>query len=44
MAQVVWTEEARQWLDDIAEYIARDNPSAAKRVLRGIIDRTHILR
>jgi plasmid stabilization system protein ParE len=29
MAELRWTREAEQWLKDILEYIARDNPDAA---------------
>jgi hypothetical protein len=27
MAELRWTREAEQWLKDILEYIARDNPA-----------------
>ena len=30
MAELRWTKEAEQWLQDIHEYIARDNPAAGK--------------
>ncbi len=30
MAELRWTKEAEQWLQDIHEYIARDNPTAAQ--------------
>jgi plasmid stabilization system protein ParE len=33
MAELRWTREAEQWLKDILEYIARDNPDAAGKVL-----------
>jgi plasmid stabilization system protein ParE len=29
MAELRWTREAEQWLKDILECIARDNPDAA---------------
>lgn len=37
MGQVVWSEEALEWLREIHLYIAQDNPSAATRVAEGII-------
>jgi toxin ParE1/3/4 len=42
MAQVIWTEPALEQLDDIAEYIALDNPVAASALVRevfGKVDR-----
>ena len=44
MARLRWTHEAEQWLHDIFDYIAQDNPDAAARVVRGIYDKTQILR
>jgi len=43
VAVILWTEEAAQWLKDIHDYIARDNPSAAIGVVEGIYDRAQIL-
>jgi len=34
MAQIIWTEPALQELDEIADYISLDNPTAAKRLVR----------
>ena len=34
MAQVIWTEPALQDLDQIADYISLDNPTAAKKLVR----------
>jgi toxin ParE1/3/4 len=34
MAQLIWTESALFDLNDIAEYIALENPSAAKALVR----------
>lgn len=34
MAQVIWTEPALDQLDEIAEYIALDNPVAASVLVR----------
>jgi toxin ParE1/3/4 len=43
MAVIAWTDEARQWLEDIFEYIAADNPQAAAQTVQGIYDRAQIL-
>ena len=43
MAEITWTEEAQRWLQDIFEYIAADNPSAAARTIQGIYDRAQDL-
>lgn len=40
MAEIVWTEEAEQWLRYIHDYIATNNPAAAIRVIEGIFERT----
>ena len=37
MAQVVWTEPALADLDAIADYIALDNPDAAKAIVRRVL-------
>ena len=44
MAEISWTAEAQQWLEDIFEFIATDNPEAATRVVSGIYERAQILR
>jgi len=44
MAKLRWTKEAEQWLKDIHEYIARDNPGAAHKVISGIYDKAQMLR
>ncbi|MBM4027782.1 MAG: type II toxin-antitoxin system RelE/ParE family toxin [Planctomycetes bacterium] len=44
MAEVRWTEEATNWLNDIYEHIAQDNPDAAGRVVTGIYERVRLLR
>ncbi len=36
MAEVIWTEPALSDLDAIADYIALDNPEAAKRLVRKV--------
>ena len=43
MAEVVWSERALAWLDDILRYIAKDNPSAAKRTVEAIYDKAMLL-
>lgn len=43
MADIVWTQEAQRWIEDIFEYIAADNPSAAGRTVQGIYERTQDL-
>lgn len=43
MAVIHWTEEASQWLEDIHDYIAQDNPSAAINVVEGIYERAQVL-
>ncbi|MHB8149484.1 MAG: type II toxin-antitoxin system RelE/ParE family toxin [Desulfobulbia bacterium] len=44
MAELRWTREAEQWLKDILEYIARDNPDAAGKVVAGIYHKAQLLR
>ncbi len=44
MGQINWTFEAEQWLGDIHNYIAADNPVAATRVIEGIYEEVQILR
>ena len=43
MATVAWTDEARQWIEDIFEYIAEDNPQAAAQTVQGIYERAQVL-
>ena len=43
MAQIAWTDEALRWLEDIFEYIAADNPDAAKRTVEDIFERARAL-
>ena len=42
-ARISWTREAKHWIQEIREYIAQDNPSAAKRTARGILERAQAL-
>lgn len=43
MAQVVWTAEAKRWLQDIYDYIAADNEAAAYRTVIAILERAETL-
>ena len=43
MATITWTAESQGWLEDIFEYIAGDNPSAAADTVQGIFDRAQAL-
>ena len=43
MAEVRWTEESVQWLRDIYDYIASDNPAAATRVVDSIYQKAQVL-
>lgn len=44
MAQIVWTLEAANSLEDIHDYVAEDNPIAAIGVVNGIYDKIQLLR
>ncbi len=44
MAKIRWTPEAEKWLREIYNYIARDNVSAAQRVVTGIYRKTQVLK
>ena len=44
MAEIRWTEEAHRWLRDVYDYIAVDNPAAARKVVAGIYDKVEVLR
>jgi toxin ParE1/3/4 len=43
MARLTWTEPALLDLDEIAEYIALDNPLAASRYVQKVFDRVERL-
>ena len=43
MARLIWTEPALQDLDEIAEYIALDDPLAASRYVKKVFDRVERL-
>lgn len=38
MAEIIWTESAIGELDEIADYIALDNPQAAREVVQRVFD------
>ncbi len=40
MAEIIWTQPALQELDAIADYIALDNPQAARRLVRQVFEKT----
>ncbi len=44
MAEIAWTHEAVRWLQDVHDYIAEDNPKAARRVVEGILQKAQLLR
>jgi len=44
MAKIRWTSEAETWLKDIHDYIAEDNPAAARSVVKGIYDKVQLLK
>ena len=44
MVDINWTKEAESWLKDIYDYISKDNPQMAKKVVNDIYDRAQILK
>lgn len=44
MAEIKWTSEAVRWLQDIYDYISGDSHEAAQRVVKGIYEKTQILK
>jgi len=43
MARLIWTEPALQDLEQIADYIALDNNSAAKRLIKEVFRQAELL-
>ncbi len=43
MAKIRWSREAEKWLKEIYEYIEKDNPTAAGKVVSGIYDKAQSL-
>lgn len=39
MARIIWTEPALQDLDEIADYISLDKPTAARRFVQRVFER-----
>ena len=44
MAEIRWTDEAVKWLQEIHEYISKDNINIANKVIKGIYDKAQILK
>lgn len=44
MVIINWTNESKYWLNHIYEYIAKNNPYAAKKVINGIYDQVELLK
>lgn len=44
MAEIIWTEPALQELNDIAEYIALNNISAARRLIKKVFKQAERLK
>ncbi len=43
MARLIWTEPALQDLEQIADYIALDDPASAKRLVRKVFNKAELL-
>jgi toxin ParE1/3/4 len=43
VAQVIWTEPALSQLEDVAEYIALDNPGAASALVQSVFEQVERL-
>ena len=43
MAKIIWTYEAEHWLNEIYQYIAKENPLAAKNTINQIYNKTQAL-
>lgn len=44
MVELNWTDEAKFWLKYIHDYIALDNPQAARKLIDGICNKAELLR
>jgi plasmid stabilization system protein ParE len=44
LASINWTAEAETWLRNIYEYIAADNPDAARLTVEGIVLKAQLLK
>jgi plasmid stabilization system protein ParE len=43
MAEIRWTDESVKWLKNIYDYISKNNPNAAHKVIEGIYEKAQIL-
>ena len=43
MAKIIWTEPALGYLNAIADYIAKNNPNAANRLVRRVFESVDLL-
>jgi toxin ParE1/3/4 len=43
MAKIIWTEPALGYLNAIADYIAKNNPDAANRLVRRVFESVDLL-
>ncbi len=43
MVELHWTREAQQWLKEIFEYVAQENPVAARKLVGSIFEKAQIL-
>ena len=44
MVVISWTKEAENWIKDIYDYISKDNPLIAKKVINDIYNKAQILK
>lgn len=44
VAEIVWTHNAKSWLEKIHASIAKDRPDAARRVILGGYEKVQLLR
>jgi toxin ParE1/3/4 len=44
LVEITWTSEAQKWMRDIFNYIAQDNPFAAKKVVTDIHGKVQLLK
>ena len=43
MAELRWTDEALDWLENNYHYLAMDKPNAAAKVVDGILEKVELL-
>ncbi len=44
MAEIRWTEQAADWLNNIYDFIYEENPTAAHKVVEQIYEKVQILK